>query len=300
MTRCGWLSTGSLALLLALHASGGSSPGPDGAQRSPGLLVPGPADSLVPTLTRMIASRNPGPAAYQLGLLHYARGDYPRARAAFARAQGSLPEPFRAGARCWEGRCWIALKDPGRARAAVNPLLRTRSPWRNSALLIEGLALELEGRPAQALDVYERLTEGGGRESEDPTALARVAVLYRKLQRPDRSAQAYERLIRRYPRSVEAVGAQASRAALLEAGAGGRGEMEVQIGSFTEPARARALADSARRSGFPRAQVVMEGGQRPARHLVRLGVYPTRSEAVAAGEAAQRVLGTEYWLVKRP
>ena len=72
------------------------------------------------------------------------------------------------------------------------------------------------------------------------------------------------------------------------------------MGSADPPARARSLAEAARRAGFGSAQVTMVGEGAARLHIVRLGIYPSADAARRAGDEAARALGLTYQIVSAP
>src|SRR5258706_391103 len=79
-----------------------------------------------------------------------------------------------------------------------------------------------------------------------------------------------ERLMRDSPASDEAAGARLAPAAAPAELAGG---WRVEIGAFSEAARAKSLAEAARKSGFAQASVVDRGVGTVLVHVVVLGRY---------------------------
>jgi DedD protein len=188
---------------------------------------------------------------------------------------------------------WLALGDARKARLAVKPLLEGASALREPACLLAAQSYELERQPVPAMALYERLLR---EPRPDPVVLARAAALQQRMGRADRAAQLAQRLLELYPRSAEAASARRAEA-VAAATSDVRGGVAVQIGAFADAAKARELAERARRAGYPHAQVIVLGRADGQSHVVRLGVYATRAEATAAGVRAERALGTDYWLV---
>jgi tetratricopeptide (TPR) repeat protein len=281
-----------LVVLLSASAALGAPRGTPARGRSASLreiLVPGPADSLVEPLRRLQSGSDAGEAAWSLGLLQYARGEYAAARQSFARAQGRLAEPARGKARCWEALAWLAQGAPGRAQATLKPVLATAGPNREQALLLSAQALESGAEPARALPIYEHLLRASRPE---PTALARAARLEAHLGHAERARSIGQRLQELYPASLEATAAGGG------SGPSEHGRVWLNIGSFVSNAAARDLAERARKAGFDRAVVFAERPGSSARYLVRLGPYDSRDEASAAGERVGAALGTDYWLTE--
>ena len=253
-----------------------------------------PADSLVTPLRRFEAEhgrfREGSEAALLLGRLHYARGEYRQAADAFARAAARLAPERKHEARYWGGLCWLALQEPVQARAALEEVAASSSPHRADAMLGVALAWQLAKRPERAYETLERLLQSDPGEA-GPPALELLGTLALRLQQPVVARQARERLLRDYPRSIEAARAASTPPPEVPEARPGRGVV-VQIGVFTDPARARALAGTARRAGFTGARVVPHGRG----YQVRLGVYPTRAEAEKQGRAAARRLGVSYMI----
>src|SRR5215831_3817779 len=88
------------------------------------LLESRPADSLVAPLRKFELEHARGSeaseAAYVLGQLHFARGEYRQACDAFARAAASQDQGKQALARYWIGLSWLALKQPEQARGTLD------------------------------------------------------------------------------------------------------------------------------------------------------------------------------------
>src|SRR5437899_10759958 len=87
------------------------------------LLKRHPADSLVAPLRRFEVEHGQGSeggeAAYVLGQLHFARGEYRQACDAFERAAARLEPERKPAARYWAGLSLPAPKEPEPARAAL-------------------------------------------------------------------------------------------------------------------------------------------------------------------------------------
>jgi tetratricopeptide (TPR) repeat protein len=263
------------------------------------LLDTYPADSLIAPLRRFERERGraseSAEAAFVLGQLHFARGEYRQACEAFLRAAARLDPPRKPEARYWAGLSWLGLRDAPQARAVLEEVAQTSAALRPAALLGVGQAWELAGRPVQALETFERVLAQGPGEA-GPGALERLVALAGGLERPDLARRAGERLRREYPKSVEA-----ARSVLPAASAPIRpaaGVVAAQIGAFVDPARARSLADAARRAGFTSVQVLSQGEGATRLHVVRLGLYASEADARRAGERAAGVLGVRYELVR--
>ncbi|MBI5169315.1 MAG: SPOR domain-containing protein [Candidatus Eisenbacteria bacterium] len=261
-----------------------------------------PAESLAVRLRSMelrpVAGVSPGAAAFALGQLHYARGEYRQAVEAFTRASGRLTGAERGEARYWNGLSALALGEAGPARTAFAEAAPDR---RALAQLGIAQAWDLEQRPDKAYDVLRMLLAGDAGEATAP-ALDKFAQVAERLHRPDEAARVRSRLAREFGGTIEAARTTTTPpAAAGAANAGTDGEVAIQIGAFGEEARARTLAESARRAGFAEATVLRRPTPdgRATLHVVRLGRYPNREEARKAGERVQRALGVG-WQVEKP
>ena len=265
------------------------------------LLSTTPADSLGGPLARLEASAaeplSGAEAALTLGALHFARGEYREAVTAYARAAARLDPARKAEARYWAGLAWLGLGEPTQARASLEEVALDRSPRRVEAVLGIAQAWELSQRPERAYDALASIAEGDLGEA-GAAVLERAAALAERLNRPDQARRARERLLARYPRSIEAAAARLEFAQ-AEASAGA-GHVAVVIGSFLDLARARSLAGEARHAGFPSAQVITRGQGLAAVHVVRLGTYAGHLDARRAGDQAARALGVAYRIVRSP
>lgn len=266
------------------------------------LLATTAADSLPLALRRYEARRARGPEAtasiLALGQFHYARGEYRRAAEAFARAAARLDPDRKPEARYWAGLSWLALGESNPARAALDEVAAVEGPRRAEAMLAQAQAWDLVQRPDRAAEVLDVLLAGAPGEA-GPAALERVAALADRDGRHADALAARERLLREYPRSVEAAAARLAvfRPAEARGGEARPGATAVLIGSFADAGRARALAAAARSAGFPEARVVSRGEGLAAVHQVRLGVYPRAADARQAGGQAEQALGVVFELV---
>ena len=95
-----------------------------------------PADSLARPLARFETSQHgavAAEAALALGRLHFARGEYRQAAAAFARATPRFDPARRGEPRYWAGLAWLGAGEPAAARGALEEAARAGSPgarWR--------------------------------------------------------------------------------------------------------------------------------------------------------------------------
>lgn len=295
----GPMRPGSLlaALALTLALPGPALAAAEAAWRA---LPPAlPADSCLVRLRAWEATPParlaPADVALALGQLHYARGEYRQARDAFARAVARATGTGRGEARYWAGLASLALADGPAAREAFAEAATSASARRALAQLGTAQAWDLERHPEKAFDALRALLAGNPGEA-GPAALEREAALAEQFHRNDEARKARQRLASDYPRSLEA-----ARLAAAPAAPAAGGPVGVQIGVFGDRERAATLAREARRAGFPGVQVIERRGDgaRPTLWVVKLGTWPTRAEANAAGDRAQRALGVG-WQVMAP
>jgi tetratricopeptide (TPR) repeat protein len=279
-----------------------------------------PADSLIPPLARLEATRggDAAEAALTLGRLHYARGEYRQAAADFVRAASRSDPARRAEAHYWAGLAWLGAGEVGQARAALEQAARNDSPRRPEAQFGVALCWEAARQPERALETLQTLLAGEPGEA-GPAALEHVAALATRIDRPELARRARERLAKDYPRSIEAV--RAARAAdggaaqiprpasrptaaaatrLAPPPVAAQVPLAVQIGVFREDARARELADRARRGGFGPVRVAALTDASGRLFAVRVGVYATAGDARGAGDRLGRALGVSWRVVPVP
>jgi tetratricopeptide repeat protein/sporulation related protein len=302
---------GLSAIVIACAAA--AQPRPTGTSKGPAsgapaslreLLATTPADSLPMALRRFESLRGRGPEATEavlvLGQLHYARGEYRRAAGAFGRAAARLEPARKPEARYWAGLAWLALGESNQARAALDEVATAGGPRQAQAMLAQAQAWELAQRPARAAEVLKNLLDAEPGEA-GAAALERAAALAGRDGRDEEARKARERLVREYPRSIEAAAARRAVFSPADPGAPGDtrpGAVAVVIGSFVDPSRARSLASAARAAGFAEARVDSRGQGLAAVHLVRLGVYPRSADARRAGEQAEQALGVTFELMR--
>jgi tetratricopeptide (TPR) repeat protein len=249
-------------------------------------------DQLVAPLRRLenesVRTREGAAAALMLGRLHFARGEYRQAADAFSRAAARLEPALKPEARYWAGISWLAMNESNQARAILEEVAQS-STRRVDAQLGVALAWEQARRPERAFEVLERIDLSQPSEAM-PSVLERLIALGTRLNRPAIVKPARERLFRDFPRSIEAARAGLRPGALASTPA----KLVVQIGVFSSPSRARTLANSAQRAGFPDATVLVRGDRDAKTYVVRVGPYATAEEAKRAGERAERALGVEF------
>src|SRR5215831_5237249 len=265
------------------------------------VLATTPTDSLPAALKRLESGARGATVGAQavmvLGQLHFARGEFREAAAAFGRAAARLDPAAKPEARYAQGLSFLGLGEPTQARSALEEVARTSSLRRIDALLGVAQAWELDRRPERAFETLEPLLDDPLGES-GATVLDRIGALAERFDRQDEARRARERLLRDYPRSIEAASARLTLAASAPRAAAGT--VAVVIGQFVDQSRARSLASEAKRAGFPNAQVVTRGQGLSAIHVVRLGVYMDVAEARQAGDQATRALGVAYDVVRSP
>ena len=76
--------------------------------------------------------------------------------------------------------------------------------------------------------------------------------------------------------------------------------LAVQLGAFHEEARARELAERARRAGFAAAHLAVLEDAGGRLYAVRVGPYATAEDARSAGERLGRALGVGWRVVSGP
>lgn len=256
-----------------------------------------PADSLAAPL-RQLESRSAGAEAARiamtLGRLHLSRGEYREAADAFGRAAARLDPANKAEARYWAGIAWLGAGQPAQARSVLEEVTREPSPWRGAGLVALSRSWESSRRPERALETLdEAAKEPEG--AHTPQLLERYAALQEAAGHSAVAERARERLLKEYPRSIEAAEARRAR---LAASAEGTGNFAVVIGTFLDPARARSLASTAQRAGFENARVETRGEGLAAVHSVWLGTWSDPNKARAAGEQAARALGVTWELTR--
>ena len=284
------------------------------------LLARLPADSLPAPLRNFEAAHHGEPAAeaaFTLGQLHYARGEYRQAAEAFTRAAARFGSEQKDEARYWAGLSWLGAGGPGQARSLLEEVARGSSSRAAEAKLGIALCWQASRRNDRALDVLQGLVAGDPGEA-GPAALEEVAALATWAGRPDVARRAQQKLVRQYPHSMEAmraglvpaaapaprvpkparIGAAVSRPAPPPAAV--QGPFSVQIGAFREPDRANALAASARRAGFGPVHVTAIEDAVGRLFAVRVGVYATAEDARSACARIGPALGVACRIVSAP
>jgi tetratricopeptide (TPR) repeat protein len=119
-------------------------------------------------LARYPSARTVPEAAYELGNVRFAAGQYAPARSAYELAlQRGATGLVRALARAGVARTWEAERDFGQAGQAYGALVKELDPRSflyEDALIDQARALELGGKKAEAIAVYQRVLK------EVPTA----------------------------------------------------------------------------------------------------------------------------------
>lgn len=263
-----------------------------------------PVDSL-PVVLQTLESRGPrgsqaASAALALGQFHFARGEYAQALAAFERAANQTSRSDRGEVRYWQGLTHMGLAQPSAAREAFAEAARMTSARRSLARLGVAQALEAEGRAPLAFDELQKLLAGDAGEA-GPAALAAFASLAERSRHPVDARQARGRLLREYPASVEAARLAATPRANAPSAVAEPAGFSVQVGAFSDMTRADALAQKARKSGFPGAGVDQRpaGPGRQALYVVSLGGFADAAQARIALDKAERALGVSGRVLAR-
>ena len=171
------------------------------------LLESLPADSVAGPLARFEAAQRGSvgaEAGLTLGRLHFARGEYRQAAAAFTRVTPRVEPARRAECRYWTGLALLGAGEHAQAHDAFRGAAGRESPRRAEALLGIALCWEAQRRPERALETLQTLLSGDPGEA-GAAALERTAALATALRRPETAARARDRLLREYPRSMEAL-----------------------------------------------------------------------------------------------
>ncbi len=271
-----------VAIVLALPALSRSAPS---AKGSAGPAIEAP-------VARPLLSADD---EFELGLLHYARGEYRQAADAFARAGARLEPGRKPAARYWTGLSWLGTGDAEQARSAFEDVLSSASSLHPLAALGLAHSWELAHRPERALETLSALTREAAGEAA-PAALARLAALSSADGQVDVARKAQERLLRDYPASMEAAAARLAAGTPPEAAHA----VSVQIGAFADASRARSLADVARQSGLAQVSVVERAEAGVHLHIVLLGPFAHEGDARRMAVRAAERLGVAARVVSTP
>jgi tetratricopeptide (TPR) repeat protein len=280
-------------LLLALVASAPSADSLDA-------LIRASMPDSVPVALQTYAARHSGDpkgvrALMRLGQYEYARGEYRPAAAAFARAAARLEPARKPEARYWAGLSWFALGDLERARGALEEVARAGGMRRSEAQLALAQVWEAAGRRDKAREELDALLESRPGEV-GATALAMRYEFETALHRDVEAGHAAERLLRDYPKSMEA----ARLAQRVVTPPSTQGHVAVRLGVFSDATRAQSLAASARRAGFTDVRVIPPSGAGAPLYVVRLGPYADPDQARRQAERVAELLGVIPERVQTP
>jgi tetratricopeptide (TPR) repeat protein len=259
--------------------------------------IPRPADGTSPRArpaSRFAAIHAPSPTLrsaedeFELGQLHYARGEYVQAADAFGRAAARLEPSRKPEARYWTGLSWLGAGNPVQARSAFEDVIASSSSRRTLARLGLAQSWDAAGRADRSLEALNALLAEPDLGEAGPAALARTASIAAARGDAGLAGRAQSRLARDYPSSMEAAAIHLSAPPAESRPAPATRRYRVQIGAFTDVHRARALADAARRAGFRDVIVATEEEAGRELAVVMLGPYSRLDEARAA---ASRIAG---------
>lgn len=169
--------------------------------------LPAPVDA-EPLLARLVqAAQRGGPAAdaaaFELGQLRYARGEYVQAAEAYGRAAAARGGAVRGAAVYHRALAELAAGRAALAERSFAEASRLDASHRALARLGAAFAMEAQSRFPSALDAYARLLSEDAGEA-GPAALERFAELAARQHRDAEARSARENLRRRWPRSFEA------------------------------------------------------------------------------------------------
>jgi tetratricopeptide (TPR) repeat protein len=139
------------------------------------------ARDLEQLLQRYPSARTVPTSAYELGNLRYAAGQYSAARAAYELSlQRGATGLVSAMARAGVARTWEAERDFGRAAEGYGTLVKQLDPrsfMYEDALIDQGRTLELGGKKAEAIAIYERLLKDVPTAKRSDDVRSRLASL---------------------------------------------------------------------------------------------------------------------------
>ena len=240
----------------------------------------------------------PADAAFLLGQLHHARGEYRQAADAFTRAANRRSGESRGEARYRAGVSLLGAGQNAAAREAFAAAIHDAPSRAVLAQLGIAQALEAEQHPDKALAAYQQVVSADAGEA-GPAALERIAALGGSLRHEDDARLARLQLARQYPASLEAARLAASPAPAAAPTPNVSAARSVQIGVFSERARALALVDAARKAGFADTEATERASTdgRATVWVVRLGRFASADAARAAGDKAERTMGVSWKVV---
>jgi tetratricopeptide (TPR) repeat protein len=232
---------------------------------------------------------------FDAGQRHYARGEYRQAAERFALAAARVEPALKPRARYWAGLAWLGAGESTQARAAFEDVIESGAPEVPLARLGVALCWEAEKRPDRAEETLARMVTSDMGEA-GATTLAHLAALAHARGDVERERRASDRLVREYAGSMEAAQArvEVSRAPAAPQ------MVWVQIGAFGDPARARALAETARRAGLGEATVRAQETGQTRLQVVLLGPYRSEDEARRGAAQASERLGTPARIARTP
>jgi tetratricopeptide (TPR) repeat protein len=159
--------------LARVHDTRGAPPSPEARSAA--------IQTLETTLSTYPSAPAAGNAAYELGNLRYAGGDFPRARAAYQIAVGQSPSPtLRTMARAGIGYAWEAEKNYASASQAYRDALGPLKPtdFHFEELLVDlGRVQELAGQRDDAIATYRRILKDVPKSLRADDVRGRLAAL---------------------------------------------------------------------------------------------------------------------------
>ncbi len=220
-------------------------------------------------------------AQFRIGQYYYLKGDYEQSLKDYRKLLELHPQSSLAPAsQYWIGSMLLAQKEYGEARTEFEKILEnySQSNYLDWAQVGIGNSYTSERNYSLALIEYIKVIENYPESNILNLVYFNLGECYQREGKEKEALEVYQRLITECPDSLEASKAQERVSALQRKFLPSAGRYSVQVGAFSERARADRLAQRLRDKGYDTyiMTITIEGRRF---HRVRVGRLATEAEA---------------------
>lgn len=219
-------------------------------------------------------------AQFRIGQYYYLKGDYEQSLKDYRKLLEVYPQSsYAPAAQYWIGSMLLSQKRYGEARREFKKVLENypQSNYLDWAQAGMGDSYLKEGNYSLALTEYQRALEDYPKSDILNLIYFNLGECYEKGKKEKEALEVYQRLTIECPHSLELAKAQ-EKISILEAKFAPPGRYSIQVGAFSEKARADRLAQGLKAKGYDAyiMTITIEGRRF---HRVRVGRLATEAQA---------------------
>jgi TolA-binding protein len=220
-------------------------------------------------------------AQFRIGQYYYLKGDYEQSLKDYRKLLEVYPQsPYAPASQYWIGSILLAQKKYGEARREFEGVLKNypQSNYLDWAQVGIGNSYFKKGNYSLAWTEYQKALENYPKSNILNLIYFNLGECYEKKGKEKEALEIYQKLISQCPDSLEAIDVQKKISALQKKFLPVEGKYSVQVGAFSERARADRLVKRLKGKGYNSyIMIITIEGRRF--HRVRVGRLATEAEA---------------------